>query len=308
MKRGVEEFQPTPEQVEAAGLMTEDAPHLMLPKSYLSPSQVSTYLRCSKQYEYRYIYKMRTPPGALAAQGTACHRGAEVTHHNIVDNNEPLPTEEVVSAYSDAYDKAAERITSWKAEGVDKGAAKDVGVQLVTLYNLNFAPNVKPMVDANGVRGIEEKVEVDVNGVPMLGFIDLIDENDQSGFSLEEAALVKDHGMVVPAELRTSVVDFKTKAKKATRGELDGSLQFTYYSYAKKIPRIRMDMFLRHKQPKIFQATSLRTEGDYQWLFAVVEGVARAISAGVFPPCDPTSWCCSAKWCGYWKDCRGKVL
>lgn len=306
MGRGIEDFAPTPEQLEAAEKLRSDAPRIVLPTGYLSPSQVGCYQRCPHQYYFRYILKKRTPPGALMAQGTACHKGAEVTNHHIVDHGVPASNELVTSAYSDSYEEGAAAIEDWG--DIDRGVAKDQGITLITKYNEEFAPDVKPYVAPDGTRGIEEKIEVDVNGIPMLGFIDLVDANDLTGFSAAELALIQDNGLTPPPELLRSVVDYKTKAKKATKVELDGSLQFTFYSYAKKIPRVRMDMFLRLKKPKVLQATTLRTEADYQWMFMIIDGVSRAISAGVFPPCDPTAWCCSARWCGYWFDCRGKVL
>jgi len=309
-KKGREMDQPiielTPELVEK--LERNKPPGgFKLPRGYLSPSQITMYLKCPRQYYFRYIRDDKRPPGVAMTLGTGTHAAAEKTHHHIVDHQVPAPIEELLEAFSDKFEKGAADVPKeeWKEEGNAKGLVKDMGVRLVTIYNRDFAPIVQPQV-LKGVRGIEQKVEVSIAGVPMLGFIDLIDTNADAIMTAEERALLQGQGTDVPAVFRTAVADLKTKQKSTAQGEIDGSLQLTFYSYATGIGLVRFDQLLKQKKPKVKRIHSQRTKQDHAWLSEIVSSVAKAITAGIFPPCDPTSWACTPKWCGYYHLCRGK--
>jgi len=310
-KRGVEDFTPTPAQLEAADKFKPSTYNL--PKKRLSNSQVEMYLRCPRQYYFRYVRDEKRPPGIAMILGTGAHAALEFTHHHIVDSGAPASNEFVMDAFSASFDKGVPNIpkADWEKEETTPGAIKDVGVRLVSLYNQKIAPQVKPQVIGEGkeqVRGIEKEFTVDIEGIPVLGFIDLIDTNDTSLVSAEELKLFQDQGKEIPAVMRTSVIDFKTKAKSLSQADVDNALQLTLYSYAEKIPSVRFDQLLNQKVPKLKQMSSIRQASDHAWLKYVVKGVARAISAGVFPPCNPSEWCCSLKWCGFFGLCRGKKV
>jgi len=309
-KKGREMDQPiielTPELVEQ--LERNKPPGgFKLPHGYLSHSQIEMYLKCPRQYYFRYIRDEKRPPAVAMTLGSSAHKAVETTHHHIVDHKTPAPIEMVLAAYSDTFDKKAVDVPDeeWQEEGNDKGSVKDAGVRLVTIYNRDFAPLVKPQVN-NGVRGIEKKIEVSVAGVPMVGYIDLIDTNADAIMSPEERALLQAHGADVPEMFRTAVTDFKTKSKSVSQAEIDGSFQLTFYSYAEGISMVRYDQLLRQKKPKVKRMHSQRTQKDYGWMSEIVSSVAKAITAGIFPPCDPTSWACTPKWCGFYHMCRGK--
>jgi hypothetical protein len=313
-KKGREDDSPIAElsEQDAERLAEMASKKLTLPKKYLSYSQVNMYLRCPRQYFFRYVQDTVRPPGISMVLGKGTHAACETTHHHLVDHQTPAPDEMLLDVYSGKFDTDAEEVDAkeLKAEGVDLGQVKDQGARLVKLYNKRMAPNIRPQVvnDADGkeVRGIEKKFEVNVGAVPMKGYIDLIDTNADAVMSETEKALIAKQGGSVPPEFRTVIADLKTKAKSATAAEVDGSLQLTLYSFVEQIPLVRFDQLLKQKVPKVKRTVSRRTTQDHLWLIEVVTQVAEAISAGVFPPTDPTSWACSKKWCGFWNICRGK--
>jgi hypothetical protein len=313
-KRGLETdlFVPTAEMLERAEQLEPPSQGFKLPKKYGSHSQISMYLRCPRQYYLRYVCDHKRPPGVAMCLGSGTHSAVEKTHHHLVDHKVPAPTEELLDCFSDSFEKASEDLESaaWEKEGTTEGAMKDIGTRLVRIYNEKYAASVRPqvlIVDGQEVRGIEKKFEVDVAGVPMLGFIDLIDTNDASSTTSDaERALLLKNGTDVPEAMRTVIADFKTRAKTASQADVDGDLQLTLYSFAMKIPAVRFDLLLKQKVPKFKRVSALRQEVDHLWMKEVVHGVASAITAGVFPPCDPTAWACSEKWCGFWHMCRGK--
>ena len=270
------------------------------------------YQRCPRQYFFRYVQDTVRPPGISLVLGKGTHKACETTHHHLVDHQTPAPDEMLLDVYSGKFDEDMEEVDAkeLKAEGVDAGSIKDQGARLVKLYNKRMAPTIKPQVskdaDGNEVRGIEKKFEVEVAGVPMMGFIDLIDTGADAVMSETEKALIAKSGMPIPPEFTTVIADLKTKAKSATAAEVDGSLQLTLYSFVEQVSLVRFDQLLRQKVPKVKRTVSRRTVQDHRWLEEVVSSVAQAISAGVFPCCDPTAWACSKKWCGYYSQCRGK--
>jgi hypothetical protein len=283
----------------------DEAPNqLNLPKKYLSISQVGMYLRCPRQYKHRYVQDLRRPPGVAITLGSSGHAALELTHHHLVDHQCPAKTESVLDCFADKWKELSALIEDWENE--DPGKLKDTGIALVRMYNQTVAPTVRPHVDTQNIRGIEKKFEMSVAGVPMLGYIDLIDTNSTFLFSPEEVALMNAEGRSIPSDLQTAIVDFKFKAKSMTQVEVDGSLQLTMYSLATGIHIVRFEQLLKTKIPKIKSVGSVRTRQDHLWLQHVVREVAESISKGSFPPCDPTSWICNAKWCGFWDQCRGK--
>jgi hypothetical protein len=286
----------------------EPPSRLALPKTYLSISQVNMYLRCAKQYKFRYVDDHMRPPGVAMALGSGGHAALEVTHHHLVDHDTPAPTEQLLDCFSDKFKEISQTIEDWEEE--KPGLLKDKGIALVRLYNEQMAPHVRPQVDDKRVRGIEKKFEVTVSGVPMLGYIDLIDGNSEMAFSHEEVLAIQATmgPKWIPEELRTSIADFKFVGKTMPQATVDGSLQLTMYSLATGIAAVRFDQMIKTKVPKVKRATSIRTRQDHAWLKRIVRDVAEAISKGVFPPTDPTDWVCSAKWCGYWHMCRGKKV
>lgn len=283
----------------------EPPSQIVLPREYLSISQVNMYLRCPAQYRFRYVEDHKRPPAVPMALGTSGHAALETTHHHIVDHDIPATNEEVLDSFSDKWAEISQQVEDW--EGEKPGQLKDKGLALVRLYNDKLAPKVKPHVDGK-VRGIEKEFKITVAGVPMLGYIDLIDTNAAVAFSSAELQLMKDQGREIPEDLRSAVVDFKFKGKSMTRAEVDGSLQLTLYSLATGVYAVRFDQLLKTKVPQIKRASSTRTKQDHVWLQRVVREVAEAISKGAFPPCSPDSWICSPRWCGYFSECRGKKL
>jgi len=290
----------------ADDVFDEPPRRLSLPKGYMSISQVNMYLRCGRQYKFRYVDDHKRPPAVPMALGSGGHAALEVTHHHLVDHETPAPTEQLLSCFSDKWEEISLLVEDW--EGAVPGQIKDVGIALVRLYNSTVAPNVRPQVDAQQVRGIEKKFEITVGGVPMLGYIDLIDANSDIAMSHEELERIRSvmGPKWVAADLRTSIADFKFTGKTMAQAVVDGSLQLTMYSLATGIAAVRFDQLIKTKVPKIKRAVSVRTSRDHAWLKHLVREVAEAVSKGVFPPCDPTEWVCSPKWCGYWAMCRGK--
>jgi len=263
-----------------------DECEITLPSIHLSVSQLGTYARCPRQYEFRYIKGVISPPQARMAEGTAVHRALEVGHRERQDTGSTAPLSVLLDAHNDAWKNARADITKWDDDYDSEDTVVKRGQTFLTKYHKHFLPRLKPV-------GIEKRfwVSLGASNIPVLGYIDLLTE-------YADADTGEVNGEI-------EVVDYKVIARTKSRAEVDGDLQLTLYSGAAHTQRVRFDMFVKTKDPSITTLRSLRTPKDWKWAEQVFTGVAEAIAKGAFPPCLPTNWTCTKDWCGYWHLCRG---
>jgi putative RecB family exonuclease len=248
-------------------------------KPHLSFSQINMFLRCPKQYEYRYILGKKIPPSGAMAQSSAWHSAVQVNYEQKIGTSEDLPEEEALSIFSDEFDRRfnEEEVRLEPEENV--GKLKDQGVDITRTYHSVIAPTVDP-------RWVEKEFRVSLGDefpYDLLGYWDCVETDGV-------------------------IVDSKAYKKTPTQFDLDKDLQFTTYSAAYRISEqvtetgMRMDIMVKNKKPKAVQLYTTRTNEQIKWYFSLVEKVVMAIKAGNFFP-NPSGWHCSPKFCGYWSNC-----
>lgn len=261
----------------------------LLPKGVMSPSQVGMYQRCPRQYEYRYILGVVEAPGISMVKGTAIHKGAEVTHRRMIETGSPPDVKEAMQSVADCFATESVFIENW--EGFDPGVVKDKAINGYAAYHRQAIPLIKPV-------HAEKTFAIKVGGVPIRGVIDLIDSVKDTEMSLENDP---DNPRMVEV-----VSDLKTTTKKWPEQKVRYTHQLTFYALAEDTNKVRIDFLVDLKAgPKYEQERSERTLLDKQLLAEDVAQVAEQIKKGNFPRCDPTSWACTEKFCGYSKTCRG---
>ena len=244
---------------------------------HFSITQLNMYLRCPAQYEFRYIDGIKLPPTAALTKGRSVHKGAEHNYRQKAETRQDVTLEEVQDIVGAQFDQEAAG-TAWdKVE--DKGKVKDETLALSALYHQAVAPEVQPLF-------IEHEFRIPVAGaaVPLLGFIDVIDE-------------------------RFVIRDLKTASKTPSEGEAASSLQLTAYAMAYRElvggieAGVALDYLVQTKQPKTVTLLANRTELDIARLRLIMNHVLTAINTGLFYP-NPSNFMCSAKNCGYWQACH----
>jgi hypothetical protein len=110
---------------------------------------------------------------------------------------------------------------------------------------------------------------------------------------------------ITDLEDEAGVSDYKVTTNKKPQSEADSSLQLTLYSYMRKQKKVRLDQIIKSGGGRAERTYSSRTPGDFKWMTTVLQRAWAVITSGVFAPCDPTSWVCTPKWCGWYKMCRG---
>jgi len=263
-----------------------------LPRGYLSVSQVTQYMKCGEAYRRRYILEQKIPSTTFSAQGRSVHKAAEVLHNSMI-GGAPISLEQMVQVYSDQHD--AEIVDAVPIDDEpDPGKLKDVGVGLTQRYHSVALGNSKDDATGKAVPAIEpiaaERVirvlitPENCDPVPFMGIIDL--------------------------EERDTVADLKTKRKATSQAEADNSLQLSLYAHITGKPHVRLDQLIKPTKTmgtRFIRTESVRTKRETLHALDIVGETALDISAGRFRKTDPNAWWCTAKWCPYWSDCRGKA-
>ena len=249
-------------------------------KRHISYTQLNMFLRCARQYEYRYIKGIRRPPSGALVVGRSWHEAVELNYRQKIQTGEDLPLGHVTDCFSDSFEKAFNEEVELK-EGENPGRLKDTGIQITEVHHQNIAPMVQPLE-------VEKEFVLDLGpNFPYVlkGFWDLIEK----------------HG----------IVDNKSYSRVPSQSDVDRDIQLTIYStayraiYQKIEPELRLDCVIKNKVPRVAQLSTTRTNADCTWLLGLVEKVAMAIKGGIFPP-NPCGWHCSPKFCGFWELCKKK--
>ena len=244
-----------------------------LPRGYLSVSAAGMYLRCPKQFEFRYIHGIKEPPKVVMVEGISHHNWLEYNNNHWMKEHENLRLKEAQEAFLERWvEKAKEN--RW-----GRPICREVegrGRLLVERYMEDVAPFLQPSA-------AEGKFELMAGNVPMLGFIDV------------ECKL----------EGKKTIADYKVVARKKSDRDAENELQLGVYAEARGTVETAFISLCKTKVPKIEIARAKQTKRRKKWAKMVVQAVGEAITKGSFPPCAPTTNTCNAKFCGYWSRCRG---
>jgi len=250
-----------------------------LPREYLSVSQVTMFQRCPRQYYFRYIENLVLPPGVAMAEGSAMHRALEHALH-AKQQNDILPVDTLVDVFRARW-KSEDEIVFDDEKGENENMIFARSRVFLSQYRQDFLPVIDPIE-------IEQRFVVSlVPGIPVVGFIDLIDRGEEDRID--------------------TVVDHKVTGRMKSAHEVENDMQLTLYAHVKKLPKVRFDVFLKNKKPTIKSLSAVRKPGDIRWVQHVFREVAESITMGRFPPCDPKSYSCALKSCGYYHRCREAI-
>lgn len=158
-----------------------------LRSDYRSVSQYNQFNRCAYAYKLDRIDKVWSRPAAWLSQGTAVHAAIEYWEKN----NRECAIEWIHSIYTDSYAESVNNYSQstpnfdwWFASGRYKGEEDiirryDLGWSQVTKYQLwaDNHPDEVIWVAPDGTPGIELGFDIDLDGVMVKGFIDLVLDN-----------------------------------------------------------------------------------------------------------------------------------
>ena len=234
------------------------------PRSQLhcSVSQVRSFLGCPRRFELRYI--LGAEPEHRSANlvlGSAVHEALAAYYRKYGAMRVPT-TEEILAAFSDAFDEEAEKEPAILLDdGQTLGALKDEGARLVAA----FLADVKP---PDRVFSVESAFAMDVT-------------SPETGEILQEQlvgyldAVVEDAGKLV-------VLEHKTAARAWSADQLEYDLQVGIYQAVTGADLVRLQVLTKTKVAKLLVHDLVRSEQAQVEAVSVVCQVLKAIRAGAF--------------------------
>lgn len=136
--------------------------------AHLSPSSASTFEQCPRRWRFRYVERLADPPGVPAVVGTFAHLVLELLL------NEPAPARTVDRARALAA-------AAWPAFAeLDEFQSLTLGAAEVKAFKWRVWRAVEGLwrledPTAVEVHGTEQRVTVDLGGVPFVGVVDRVD-------------------------------------------------------------------------------------------------------------------------------------
>lgn len=235
----------------------------------LSPSQVNTYLNCSAKWHYRYVQKLPDPPSGSLVRGRAVHRLVNHWFEHRIEGHAPE-----VGQLGEAWDEIWERESEDAAFGIseDVEELKASGEALAAKYLTEAAPEIEPAFLDVPVTGL-------IGGVPVRGFIDLIDTSGR-------------------------IVDLKTSSRKPSGVSPDYALQIA--TYAQITPgvtgEVRLDTIVATKQTQLVNIAYTVSDEDRRMTEKIYPCVQAGMQSGFYAP-NRNSQLCSRKYCNFWDQC-----
>lgn len=248
----------------------------------LSISQVRTWLRCPRQWGYRYLGGYKEPPRWVMRAGTGMDDTLTV-HNRGKMEGKGLNLSSAQDFFRDRVRELAD--TDGLPKDQEMATVIDDGTKMLPLYYKDFDPIVEPVT-------VQQKTEISVDGVPMLGYIDLVRKASDG-------------------HLITS--DYKFTSRRPT-GAAATSLQLAYYHEQNPDPTGHVELvgLVRTKTPQVVSDSHFITPANRATLRRAVKQVWKQIQKSVFPfPSPESEWgsgpssFCNQQRCGYWHRCVG---
>ncbi len=241
-------------------------------------SSITMFLKCPRQYMYRYMMGLVLAPKAALTLGKAFDKGVNANLIQKIESKQDAPLELMIDTFSDAFEKESE-FTIWDEE--KPGDQKDLGIKMLGIYHKEAAPKIQPVSVQDSFR-----IETD-QGYALGGTLDLVDD-------------------------KNIIRDTKTAAKSYQEDAVSDSIQATMYDFAhevktgKKATGFAFDVVTKTKTPKYQEIKGEVTSFQRERMFESINIMHKHINQGDFQYAPEGQWYCSKGWCGYWDLCKGK--
>jgi hypothetical protein len=237
----------------------------------LSPSQVRCFMDCQVRWWFKYGLKYPDPPNGRMVLGRAVHAALTQNFAEKLETYEDLPTLGVRALFRDSW--ATERENTKFRDDEDPSELAACGEALVMKYMNELAPLIQPAA-------VEVRVEGQIGGTKVQGWIDLIDVDGQ-------------------------IIDIKTAARKPSGIDVDHRFQIA--TYAQLVPgasgRARVDTLVKTKTPGLVSHSFSVTDGDILATNKLYPLAQQSMRSELYMP-NRLSMACSRRNCPYWRQCE----
>lgn len=294
----------------------------ILPRGYLSVSQMGLVLKCPHAWYLRYVEQKPQRTSIRPFQGIQVHKVHELVLEERLLKGKLPSLETALDAYATVFEEQKGLIDDW--EDQDQGAAKDTGVTCTKVFYQEAAIKATPVIVEKTfhttIKTFDGKVKL-----PVMGRIDNIQVQSHSEKEYQDIremvvadrekqqAKDKKKLLTLPRLTKpTRLHDLKVVTDKWSEGDLENDLQFAIYAGVEHIPDVQVDQIVKGRakvpRPRYEQLSGVMTNRQVQHAVDVAAGVVKTIGAGNLQGnyTDPGNWWCSEKWCSMWSHCRGK--
>lgn len=231
--------------------------------SYLSVSQINTFLRCPRQYTLKYIEKVSPDfRSAALAFGTAWHDSVREHFASAGARTD----DELVDVFSKSFDAqlAADDVPVLFDDQETRDALVDTSRRMLVVFRTKY-PLPDEILELERAFSLElaHPVTCEILRVPVVGSID---------------AVVRTAGEVV-------VLEIKSSKRRWTQDQIDWDSQTTAYLIAaRKLgyeqPKAELVVTTKAKEPAVQVERLVRHRRDEEELAELASGVLRGIDAG----------------------------
>jgi putative RecB family exonuclease len=249
-----------------------------------SHSSIQQFLRCPRQFFFQRILGMPVRTTTVGqALGSAVHAALAVYHRHLRDEPPTRCCEKIREVFLDAWKNRLESQSLIDAGQHSPVDALDQGLALLDLYLESPAPAGISSVESLFVAPIHTSAGEYLSR-PLFAVLDL----------------------VIRADERVVVQEFKTLSRTMSQSEANASLQATCYTHALRElfgweATVEYVCLLKTKEPKIKRLTTQRSPDDGGRIGDLVQAIERAIAADAFVPIESPMNCST---CPYRSPCR----
>jgi len=256
-----------------------------LPKGYLSPSSVARWESCQMKYYKMDVLGEHFMPSRALETKKKNHRvileedlGYKIRHgSNRAD-----------SELSEIYRAEMEQIKPLLAEDPTETEPVEKYVETEVKYFDQIIKETRPFRQGTIPVEVEKKLQFDIGGVPIVGFLDLIANET----------------------ICNRIQDLKREGQASQKGLAGKNRQLVTYAIGTGLTDVGLVQIVENKKPTVNLDNGEVTPQEIQRVTQQYQGVANeietAMRTGLFRPVDHgdkrKAWICSFKWCGAWSS------
>ncbi len=237
----------------------------------LSPSRIRCFMDCPVRWWFKYVEKLPDPQTGNMALGKAIHSVLAQNFTQKTETQEDLPVAGALALFRQAW--AQEREQTEFRDDEDPAELVALGLALASRYLTEVAPAIDPAA-------VEIRVEGEIEGVRVQGWIDLLD-------------------------LDGRIIDIKTASRRPSA--VDSDHRFQIATYVALTPgasgQARLDTLIKTRQPSLLTQTFAIDEQDLLSTRRLYPLAQQAMQSRAFMP-NRLSMTCSRRNCSYWRRCE----
>lgn len=264
-----------------------------LPKGYFSHSQYSQFNTCGEAYFRKYVEGEKLPRYGSQVRGSAVDKAVELALKAKIAKTE-FTLDAGLQTVSEYYEKLKDQDVRYDEDNPLEENRKQAD-DMVRVAFSQMIPALNPL-------RVQERFLKMFGGVPVLGFIDVIDAAPIPNLPPD-----LDPAEVSQLPSREVVRDLKTGKRTISEHDVDKHTQLTLYAAVSRTPFAGIEMLAPLKKGvKYTRRETHRTNQDIAVLEEHFSEVVSFIKDGRFPKATIDSWVCNKTYCAFWASCRGR--